>query len=66
MINISETDLKLFIYVAESAFRQYPEITKKQVGSELSEILKRSSGCSGGKHYSYKRKRDDHHGHQDE
>ena len=30
-------------------------MTKKQVGTHLSEILKRSTGCAGGANYSYKR-----------
>lgn len=47
--------------VAESAFSLYPETSRKEIGTHLSDILKRSSGCSGGTNYRYKKvKRSEH------
>lgn len=38
-----------------ATYTLYPDLTKKKVGSHLSDILKRSSACSGGSKYTYKK-----------
>jgi hypothetical protein len=41
--------------LADASFNLYPEMTRKKVGTHLSEILKRSSTCAGGSKYCYKK-----------